>query len=613
MPISTRDLTHIPNSPGVYLMKGDLECILYIGKAIDLRKRVSQYFTRGRDERGMIPYLLSDLKKIDFILVTSEKEALLLERRLIQEHRPKYNSCLKDDSSFYLFHIDPKESWPKLRLIRAKDEISSTSLLWGPYTDSKSAREILDVLQGIFPLRRCSDQEFSQRKTPCLYYQIKRCPAPCVDLCSRDQYFTHVEAVIEFLNGKIHSVLNRLQSYMNLAADNFEFEHAAYLRDLHSRIESWSVSTSGQSVDAINNESADIFCIVNNDSSMLISRSAYREGRLMQMDHFVISDHIGDCEDILQTWILHYYMSIAVRPSIEKIVLCVDQKKEFEALSECLSEVLSRSIEIATPRQEPLISWARLLYLNALAKMQTLTGTAPLIKMEEMGNFFGLSRTPTLIECVDHSHLQGHQSVSAVIVSKEGKLDRNKYRRYNWGLTNGNDIAILRTFMMKRYKGKKEFPDLILIDGGKSHWNVAYECLQELKLTSIPLLALSKDQGKHTKGLTSEKLWGPSTSNFRILEPMCPYTLFIQMLRDEAHHVALSFQKKQRSKNQTKSMLDSIPGIGPKLKTSILANNAGIEQFMIDLYQGKENIKLPPKTRQLLLDQYISKKTRKGD
>ncbi|WP_108624323.1 excinuclease ABC subunit UvrC [Candidatus Similichlamydia epinepheli] len=606
------DLINIPSSPGVYLMKGSRDCIIYIGKAIDLRKRVSQYFANGRDERGMVPHLISEIKKIDFIIVSSEKEALLLERRLIQEYRPKYNSCLKDDSSFYLFHLDPKEFWPKLRLIRAKDSVSSTSLLWGPYTDSKSAREIFDVLHRIFPLRRCSDKEFAKRKTPCLYYQIKRCPAPCVNLCSRMQYLMHVEAIIDFLDGKIHSVLNRLQSSMELAAKNFEFEHAAYLRDLRSRIESWSVTTSNNVVDSVSNESADLFCIVGNPSSIIVSRSAYREGRLMQMDHFAVSDLIGSYDDILQTWILHYYMDIAVQPSIKKIVICVDGAKEFVALRECLSETLGSCLEVITPQQEPMISWCRLLYLNALSKIQTISGSHSAIKMKELGDFFELSRTPTTIECIDHSHLQGHQSVSAVIVSEKGILNRSKYRRYNWGLTQGNDLDLLRTFMMKRYKSKNT-PDLILIDGGKTHWKTAYNCLRELNLTNIPILALSKDQGKHSKGLSFEKLWGPNLNVVRTLDPMSPYTLFLQMLRDEAHQVAINFQKKQRSKSHAKSLLDSIPGIGPKIKNKILSKNEGLEQFMDDLYHGRENVKIPHVAKQLLIEHYISKKLRKGD
>ncbi|RDB31604.1 Excinuclease ABC subunit C [Candidatus Similichlamydia laticola] len=595
------NLEAIPKAPGVYLMKGNRNRTLYIGKAIDLRKRISQYFILGRDDRDMIPHLLSEIKTIDFIVVSSEKEALLLERRFIQEHRPKYNACLKDDSSFYFFHFDPKETWPKLRLVRSKNQIEETALIWGPYSDSRSAREILDLLHRVFPLRRCSDQELSQRKTPCLYYQVKCCPAPCIGSCSKEQYAVHVQAIINFLNGKIQNVLTYLEKKMEQAANQLEFEHAAYLRDLHEKIQNWNSPSDG-AVDSPSEESADLFGIIRQGTCLLITRAEYRGGRLMHMDHFELKNILGSNEDILQTWVFQYYMDLARHSMIGKVILCLEQGTRLDALRECLTEKLGMPFKIFLPETDPFVSWARLLALNSWSKLQTVTGLAPTVDMEEIQSFFSLNRLPNKIECVDHSHLQGHHSVSSVIVCEEGHFNRQKYRRYSWGCTRGNDLDLLKLLILKRYSQKRNLPDLLLLDGGKTHWQTAYSCLVSLGYSDIPLLALSKDQGKHTKGLVREKIWGPSPKRFQYLDPMSPITLFLQKVRDEAHHVALSFQRKQRGKYQALSVLDTVPGIGPKLKTAILSQYDSLKQFSEALKQGTESVKLPSVTRSFLLE-----------
>ncbi len=570
MKFDPSQLALLPNKPGVYQMKDAAGRIIYVGKAKKIRQRVQQYFAIGRDSRAMIPFLLSELASIEPVVVFDEKEALLLENTLIKKHQPKYNALLKDDKTFISLAINHKHPWPMLKLIRHKGRPSEDQLYFGPYPSSHAARETLDLLRRLFPLRQCSDAELLRRKRPCLLYDIGRCIAPCVKKCTSEQYSLYVEGATRFLKGKDEELLAQLRQQMEEASSKLEFEKAAEILATLKRVE--EVFYHRSSVVSLKIPDCDVFGLKTSHAEVALCQLVYREGKLIGSEPYLFPLYAGDPEELLSSLLLQIYQKAKDLPSL---ILLPLQLPESEHLSEIWREELGKKVEIA----HPLVGQKRSLVALAEENAETmLTRGATeedregqLLQLEEIAK---LTRFPNRIECFDTSHSHGTDFVASMVAFTEGRLDRKRRRLFHIKTAKpGDDYGALREVLERRLTralAEDDLPDLILIDGGKGQLNVAIDVVQKLNIASVELIAITKEEGLHTKGMTRERLFLVGESQPLSLPPTSPLLFFLQRIRDEAHTAAISFHKKRRGARLVQSQLTEIPGIGPTKRTRLL-------------------------------------------
>ena len=563
-------LDHYPLSPGVYLMKNHRGDVLYVGKAKCLRKRLRQYFLAKGDDRPTLPLLLQELDSIDTIIVTTEKEALLLENTLIKQHKPKYNILLKDDKTYISLSIHPKKPWPRLQLLRFKQKPQDGALYFGPYTSTAAARQTYDLMAKLFPLRQCSDEEFKRRTRPCLLHSIKRCLAPCVDLCTKDEYDLYVEGAIDFLRGNNASIIKHFQQEMELAEEKLEFEKAAALHRTLQQIQ--HVTKQPDLLSYSERKDTDALGIYREGESVSLSKMLFRNGQLVGSEGFYFPSALEEDEDLFTSFFLQQYTEKeTLLPKEILLPLCLPHEKE---LSSILQETHGASCKLLHPQKGDK---KRLLDLaNANAKSSLLQKKQPskedlLLQLQEK---LHLSRYPKRIECFDTSNLAASHLVASMAVFIDGKEDKQKMRLYHiHDIHKPDDYAALHQVLTRRLQKAKEeedFPDLLLIDGGKGQLSIALQVLKELDIVHIDLLSLVKEEGRHDRGLTLERICSPLYPDPLQLPSTSPLLFFLQTMRDAAHRKALSFHRRTRSKHSIKSKLDEVPGIGPIKKKRLL-------------------------------------------
>ncbi len=570
---------NFPTSPGVYMMKGEKGSILYIGKAKDLRARLKQYFMAGGDGRRIIPFLISKVQEVETILVQSEKEALLLENNLIKQHQPKYNALLKDDKTYIALKIATKMAWPKIELIRYRHKPAADSLYFGPYTSAYAAYSTLDLLHRLFPLRQCSNQEFARRTRPCILYDMKRCLGPCVNKCTKEEYDQLVDKTVKFLKGQDKMVVKDLQQEMQRAAEALEFEKAGAILKKIKQIEK---TVEAQHVDKPLGIDTDVLAIYRQGEEVILSQLLIRSGKLMGSHHYDFANIAEDDSELFETFLLQHYTKLQAIPHEIILPLALEAK---DMLAELLSVGKKRKVMLLTPQKGEKRKLIEMAVANAeSAFKQRKDKTAILEKtLLEMQESLHLINYPKRIECFDNSNISGTEPVSAMITFTNGLKDKSHYRKYKIKSVAGpDDYATMQEVLTRRYKkGKEEndLPDLLVIDGGKGHLNVALKVLAEQNIITIDVISVAKEQGRHDKGITAEQVFLPHAKEAILLKHTSPILFLLQQLRDEAHRFALTFHRGRRSKNLIKTALEDIPGIGPTKGKALLRHFGSVKKI----------------------------------
>lgn len=601
-------LDSFSTQPGVYMMKNRTGVVLYVGKAKNLRQRIKQYFLPGRDGRLMIPYLVSHIDHIDILVVFSEKEALLLENNLIKQHKPKYNAVLKDDKTYIAIKVTTKSVWPKAELVRYHGTPKADGVYFGPYTSAQSARETLDLLQRLFPLRQCSDQEFTRRTRPCILYDMHRCIAPCVGKCTEEEYDGHVKRMIQFLRGQNKDVLKELYTLMEQASDELEFEKAASIlqtiRHLEKTIEE-------QLVDKPLGMDSDVIGIFREGEEVILALLFFRGGKLLGSRHYSFSKIVENDEELLISFLMQHYDQ---ENEVPHEILLPNSVEEVEALEELLTSTHARKVSVLIPQRGDKRQLVEMAYENAKSaftqqKDQKAIREKALLEMQEK---FRLTRYPERIECLDISNLSGTEPVAAMIAFTDGEKETQRYRRYKIKTAlASDDYGAMKEVLSRRYqraRDENDLPDLLIVDGGKGHLNMAMKVIQELNIISIDIIALAKEEGRHDKGMTIEQIFLPEMKDPILLKHSSQTLFLLQKIRDEAHRFAITFQRSRRNKKSMESALDTIPGIGPAKRKLLLKHFGSVKGI---LQASSEQLRQVPKLSEAnikVIEEFIKSK-----
>ncbi|MBE7415563.1 MAG: excinuclease ABC subunit UvrC [Deltaproteobacteria bacterium] len=576
-------LAKLPQSPGVYMMKGPSGEVLYIGKAKDLRARVRSYFREGGDGRYAVRFLSSRTADIDYIVTTNEKEALLLEDTLLKRHKPRYNIRLKDSKTYVSIKITMKEKFPRILVTRQRKKDGSR--YFGPYISAREVRDTIKFIRRIFPLCVCSEGEFRNRVRPCLDYQIGLCAAPAAGLISEEAYRELVDGAIMFLEGKNRELLKMLREKMKEASAALEFEKAARLRD---RVLSIEGMLEEQKVVAARAADQDVFAFIRERDSIVLQALHIRDGRLTGGSDYFFHDAGLPDEEILSSFIAEYYRGERFVPDEAIIQAELDDR---ELLEDWLSEKKGRRAAITMPQRggkAKLLQMARSNAAEALRKRSEAAASRAGV-IVELQKRLRLKGAPHRIEAFDISNIGGSQAVGAMVAFKDGEPDKDSYRLFRIrGLEGPDDYAMMyqvlsRRFLMEGAGKGPGFPDLVLVDGGKGQLNIAIEALKELGVRGVEVRALAKDRenGPPGKGVKSkgERIFIPGVKDPILLKEGSKPDLLVRRIRDEVHRSAISYHRKLRSK-ELGSLLDRVPGIGGKKKKALFERFGDLESIL---------------------------------
>ncbi|EKD70000.1 MAG: hypothetical protein ACD_46C00680G0002 [uncultured bacterium] len=568
-------LLNLSHHPGVYQMLGKDGEVLYVGKAKDLKKRISSYFSsRAKDAKTLS--LVQQIADIDVTVTNSENEAVLLECNLIKKHRPRYNILLRDDKSYPYILITNQHDYPRIDIYRGQRK--KNGLYFGPFPNSTAVRETISLLQKLFRIRTCQDSFFEARSRPCLLYQIGRCSGPCVNLISKEEYAKSVRLAVLFLEGRNDEIIQSLQTQMEQASQALDYELAAHLRDQITRLrqiqDKQYVNVSEGSADVIGYAmAAGMFCI------QLLS---IRHGQILGSRSYYprIPPH-SHAEEIISAFISqHYFNDRSHQESIPKFIvtnLSIDDKNFLEV---ALSKMSHHKVIIMTPQKGDKKKWLEMAMTNARQSLAThlYSNTNMEERLVATQKALGLKKIPHRIECYDISHSMGEATVGSCVVFNESGPLKSDYRRYNvQGITPGDDLAAMHQVLMRRFKkissDESKIPDLVLIDGGKTQLAMAKTVLDELQIKSVTLIGVSKGVDRKPGFETLHRI-----DSAPIHLPSDSSALhFIQQIRDEAHRFAITGHRQQRDKARRKSSLEYIPGIGTKRRRELLRYFGGIQ------------------------------------
>jgi len=565
MAFDRNKLKLFPKSPGVYIMKGAKGKVLYVGKAKSLHQRVKQYFTGSGDGRPMVPFLVAKVESIDTIVTGSEKEALLLENTLIKEHKPPYNVVLKDDKSFIAVKVTTEKPWPMLQVVRHRQKPKGGGEYFGPYTSAHAAREVFELLNKLFPLRQCSDREFASRKRPCILHQMGRCVAPCVKLCSKEEYDSHVQCTIQFLRGRNKEVLEGLRGQMERYSESLEYERAASTLKVIHFIERMEER---QRVEGQGGIDFDVFGIFRQGGEVMLAQLLYRKGKLVGAKNHPFSGIVDDDAELMKSFLMQHYEG---REVPHELLLPVAVEEEIASLL-----ATTRKVQIIVPQRGKKRSFVAMATRNAKVafareKDQRTIREKTLLEMQKL---LRLTNYPEKVECFDTSHISGDEPVAAMVAFSRGKKDTKSYRKYKIKeAAAGDDYGAMREAMTRRYRRAKEdgdLPDLIVVDGGKGHLNMAVKVLEELDIASVEAIGVAKETGRHDKGMTAEQVFLRGVKDPILLKKTSSILFFLQRVRDEAHRFAITFHRKRRRKARFTGELSQVAGIGPVKEKRLL-------------------------------------------
>jgi excinuclease ABC subunit C len=602
-----QQIKHISQDPGVYLFFDRFNRIIYIGKAIKLKSRVQSYWNESNwSNRYKLKFLVPKITKIETIVTKSEKEALILESNLVFKHQPQYNVLLKDNKTFPWLVITYDEAYPRLIPVRDikkfKKRRNSKNKFFGPYTNSGAMYENLELVNELFPLRKKRTPPFKNR--PCLNYDLGKCLGPCQKLVSEEEYGNMLEQVEMLLKGNYDDLKSLLTAEMLKASDDLNFEKAAKLRD---QIKSLRTFNEVQNVISVNYDlSQDIFAIAYDPDEQCdfacLQIFKIREGKLINREnHEIDFGDENDTKEIFESAFMQYYTQVADSDLPKEILLSEElaspEKEEAEdgvskesqneisppnTLEEWLSERKGSKVTINTPKRGDKYAQVELAKRNArltLRKMKIdmLENSSKDINvaLDNLQKALDLKSTPSRIECFDISHIQGTNVVASMVCFIDGLPAKDQYRRFKISIDQNNDFASMQEVVKRRYKplsnGLDSSPNLIIIDGGKGQLSAAREIMKELNLSHIQIVGLAKRE---------EEIFFPENKTPMVLDRKSPELFLIQKIRNEAHRFAIEYHRKLRARKAKESLLDSVPGLGPKKKKILLEKFGTVNRIL---------------------------------
>ncbi len=570
-------LAKLPRKPGIYLLKDDRGRVLYVGKAQNLRNRVRQYWQQGRAAQPLrIESAMDRVADVEYTVVDTVSEALLLEATLIKRHQPRFNVRLKDDKSYPYIKVTLADDFPRIE--RTRKLPNDGSRYFGPYASASSVDEAMNLIRRLFPFRTCTIEIKDGKRAlarPCLLYHIKRCQGPCIEAISKDDYRADIEQVMLFLEGKQELVVRRLRQEMAHASDSLDYERAAEMRDKLRAVERTMES---QKMAAFAKTELDVLGYARQGGGAAVQLFAVRDGTTIARDVFLL-ENVGDSPDdeALSAFIKQYY---AAASSIPPRILVPHQPADSDELVVFLEAQRGHKVNLSVPQRgdgRALMDLAARNAAETLAREQArwlADEGKTLAALEELAGALGLGAPPLRIECYDISTIQGTNTVGSMVVFEEGRPRTGEYRRFRVKTVLGtDDYASHREVLRRRFyraleaeEGVAEelrwrLPDLVVIDGGLGQVNVARAVLDSLGLQDMPVIGLAKER---------EEVFLPGVGQPFILPANSKALYLLQRLRDEAHRFAITYHRKLRAKSQTKSVLDELPGVGPARKRALL-------------------------------------------
>ena len=562
-----KELPLMPKLPGVYRMLNSKNEVLYVGKAKNLTNRLKSYVSEKnhiiRTER-----MLSQTKKLEITTTSNESEALLLEANLIKKYKPKFNILLRDDKSFPFIFIGNNEKWPQIKKHRGKK--TKEGFFFGPFASAGSANWTIKMIQKIFHLRVCDDTVFKNRKRPCILYQIKRCSGPCVGYIKNDEYKQTVDDAIEFVSGKSRKIQKNLSKQMEKASEQLDFEKATILRD---RIKSLNIIQSSQRINEANLIEADVIAGYKESGKTCIQIFFYRSKQNWgNQAFFPKHDPDESLKEILKSFIVQFYEN----KSIPKSIILNEEINEKSLIEKTLSKKENKEINISVAKKGSKLKVVNQAIKNAKDSLNRKLYESQNNKdlFERVAKKFNLETNISLIEVYDNSHIQGTNSVGALIAFGEEGFIKKRYRKFNIKIEKNeqDDYGMMKEVLSRRFKRAVEekenylsFPDLVLIDGGKGQYSTAREIMNELGLHEIPIVAIAKGKFRNSGNET----FFHNGKEFKFLKND-PTLFFLQRLRDESHRFAISAHRSKRKRAISKSLLDQIEGIGSMRKRALL-------------------------------------------
>ena len=565
--IITKELPLIPKSPGVYQMLNEKNEVLYVGKAKNLPNRLKNYVSEKnhviRTER-----MLSQTKKIEITTTSNESEALLLEANLIKKHKPKFNILLRDDKSFPFIFISNKDKWPQITKHRGKK--IKEGFFFGPFASAGSANWTIKMIQKIFLLRVCDDTIFKNRKRPCILYQIKRCSAPCVRFIEKQDYDNTVQDAIKFISGKSREVQKNLSKQMEKASEELDFERAKVLRD---KIKALNIIQSSQRINDSNLMEADVIAAYKESGKTCIQVFFYRSKQNWgNQSFFPKHDPDQNLSEIISSFLMQFYEN----KNVPKSLILNTEIKDKILIEKALSLKEKKLISISIAKKGSKAKVINLAEKNAKESLNRKLYESKNNKnlFDELSKKFNLKNNINLIEIYDNSHIQGTNSVGALIAYGDEGFIKKRYRKFNIKIENNkqDDCGMIKEVLSRRFKRAMQekgnflsLPDLILIDGGKGQYSAAKKVINEFGQYDLPIITIAK--GKFRNSGDETFFHNGKAYKFNKNDPTL---FFLQRLRDEAHRFAISAHRAKRSKGISKSLLDQISGIGKIRKRALL-------------------------------------------
>ncbi len=559
-------LDALPAACGVYLMKDRHSKVIYVGKAVNLRARVRSYFQAAGDERVFTEHLVPKVADIDWVIVATEKEALILENNLIKQFKPRFNINLKDDKTFLSLRLDRRQPFPRLELVRRYTAEEGVRY-FGPYSSAASARETLRIVNRVFPIRKCPDTVFRNRTRPCLYYELGRCVAPCVGYVDAAAYGELLDEVELFLRGRSQELAERLRERMRQAAERHEFEMAARYRDQLAAVERTiekQVVAGPQSVDR------DVFGYYTEGGAMQVQGLLVRRGKLEDVPAYGFDTKGYPAPAAFEEFLKQFYGRTRFIPPE---VLVPVELPDAGVLAEWLAERRGARVEIARPQRGEKARLIEMAERNAESAFRAAHATERdrARTLERLQVALGLGRLPRRIECYDISNLGGAEAVGSQVTFDRGTPNKALYRRYRIKtIVGADDYAMMHEVLSRRLRrGVEEgdLPDLIMVDGGLGHLAVAEAAMQAEGVTGVDLIALAKGRER-----TEERVFVPQRPEPIVLARDAPELHLLERVRDEAHRFAVTYHRKLRAQPYKGSVLDRIPGIGPARKKALVAH-----------------------------------------
>lgn len=566
------ELRKLPAKPGVYLMHDEKDAIIYVGKAISLKNRVRQYFQSSRNKGVKIEQMVTHIARFEYIITDSELEALVLECNLIKEHRPKYNTMLMDDKAYPFIKVTVQEAYP--RVILARQMVKDKAKYFGPYTSAGAVKDTIDLIHKLYGIRTCSKAlpKMQGKERPCLNYHIHQCPAPCQGYISREAYGESVKRALGFLNGNYKEVLGELEEKMQRASEALEFEKAIEYRELLGSVKKIAQK---QKITSSDMEDKDVIAMAMDEEDAVVQIFFIRDGRLIGRDHFCL--HIAgenEKEEILAAFVKQFY---AGTPYIPKELMMQYEIGEREIIEEWLSGRRGQRVHIRVPKKGEKEKLVELAMKNA---QMVLTQDKERIRreegrtigaMKEIAQLLGLERLDR-VEAYDISNISGFQTVGSMVVFEKGRPKRSDYRKFRIkGVQGADDYASMEEMLTRRLSHYENYPDLMMMDGGRGQVNVARKVMEAVGVC-VPVCGMVKDDRHRTRGIYFNNVELPierDSEGFRL----------VTRIQDEAHRFAIEYHRSLRSKEQVHSILDEIPGVGPARRKALMKAFQTLEEL----------------------------------